>query len=104
MAEVHQPRSTTTKWGYVISAQFPYSQWMSWNMYNTEGIPQLTFNRTAIKPDPGSVNPFETGVPVLAPKRSYHLYLMPAQHAWHRDRTMRARYRRGERGGAAGPR
>ena len=53
--------TSTTKWGYVLSAQFPYSQWMAWNTYNTEGIPQLTVNRTAIKPDPGSVNPFETG-------------------------------------------
>ncbi len=67
----------TTTWGYVISAQFPYSQWMSWNVYNTAGVPQLTINRTAIQADPGSVNPFATGVPVLAPNRSYHLYLMP---------------------------
>ena len=84
--------TSTTKWGYVLSAQFPYSQWMAWNVYNTEGIPQLTVNRTAIKPDPGSVNPFETGVPVLAPKRSYHLYLMPHSTPGTVLESMRARY------------
>lgn len=67
----------TTTWGYVVTAQFPYAQWMSWNVYNQQTVPVLTVNRTQIQPDKGSVNPFVTGVPILAPKRSYHLYLMP---------------------------
>ena len=68
---------TTARWGFVISAQYPFSQWMAWNIYNTPGVPTFTFNRTAIDPDPGSVNPYRSGVPLLAPNRSYHLYLMP---------------------------
>jgi hypothetical protein len=70
--------STTARWAYVITAQFPYSQWMQWNIYNNTGVPTFTFNRTATRADPGSVNPFQDGVPVLARLRSYHLYLMPA--------------------------
>ncbi len=70
--------ATTASWAFVISAQFPYSNWTSWNLYNLKGVPLFTFNRTKIQPDPGSVNPFQSGVPVLAPNRSYHLYLMPA--------------------------
>ncbi len=69
--------STTDRWGFVLSGQFPYSQWMSWNLYNITGVPTYTFLRQNIEADPGSQNPFEAGVPILTPKRSYHLYLMP---------------------------
>ena len=69
---------STAKWGFVISGQFPYAQWMSWTVYNAKGVPTFTFSRTRTKPDSGSVNPFEAGMPLLAPLRAYHLYLMPA--------------------------
>ena len=62
-----EAQRTTAKWGFVVSAQFPYSQWMSWNIYNIEGVPTFTINRTGIEPDPGSVNPYESGMPLLAP-------------------------------------
>ena len=69
---------STAKWGFVISGQFPYALWMSWTVYTAKGVPTFTFPRTGTRPDPGSVNPFQTGVRMLAPSRSYHLYLMPA--------------------------
>ncbi len=89
---------TTASWAYVISAQFPYSQWMSWNLYNLKGAPLFTFNRTTIQPDPGSLNPFQSGVPVLAPTRSYHLYLMPASTPASVISTMKAQFGSGNVG------
>jgi hypothetical protein len=70
--------STTEDWAYVISGDFPYSQWMAWYLYSTKGVPLFKFSDSAIKPDPGSTNPFVVGSKVLAPERSYHLYLMPS--------------------------
>ena len=69
--------SNTASWAFVVSGQFPYSQWISWTMYNARGVPYFTFNRANIRPDSGSVNPFVNGERLLAPSRSYHLYLMP---------------------------
>jgi hypothetical protein len=86
---------TTAKWGFVVSAQFPYSQWMSWNIYNIEGIPTFTINRTGIDADPGSVNPYESGKPLLATHRSYHLYLMPDSTPAAVIQAMQARYGEG---------
>ena len=69
---------SAAKWGFVISGQFPYAQWMSWTVYNGKGVPTFTFSRTNTQPDPGSVNPFVAGARLLTSARSYHLYLMPA--------------------------
>jgi hypothetical protein len=70
--------STTEDWAYVISGDFPYSQWMAWYLYSTKGVPLFKFSDSAIKPDPGSTNPYVVGSKVLAPERSYHIYLMPS--------------------------
>ncbi len=86
---------TTAKWGFVVSAQFPYSQWMSWNIYDIEGVPTFTINRTAIDADPGSMNPYRDKVPLLAPDRSYHLYLMPDSTPAGVIRAMQAKYGEG---------
>jgi hypothetical protein len=90
---------TTATWGYVVTAQFPYAQWMSWNIYDgTTAVPTFTFSRTAIRPDPGSVNPFVSGVRLLAPLRSYHLYLMPAGTPPDVIDTMKSRFGEGNVG------
>ena len=69
--------STTANWAYVISGDFPYSQWMAWYLYDTKGVPLLKFSDSAIAPDAGSTNPYVVGKKILATPRSYHLYLMP---------------------------
>ena len=89
--------------GVRCPAQFPYAQWMSWNIYDgTTAVPTFTFSRTAIRPDPGSVNPFVQGVRLLAPLRSYHLYLMPAGTDPTVIATMKSRFGEGNVGAAAG--
>ena len=70
--------STTASWAYVVTGDFPYSQWMAWYLYDTKGVPLYKFSDSAITPDAGSVNPFVAGVKILATPRSYHLYLMPS--------------------------
>ena len=46
---------TTATWAYVVTGEFPYAQWMSWNIYDgTTAVPTFTFSRTAIRPDPGA--------------------------------------------------
>lgn len=69
--------SDTADWAYVITGDFPYSQWMAWYLYSTKGVPLLKLSDSAILPDAGSTNPYVVGSPVLAPKRSYHIYLVP---------------------------
>ena len=69
--------STTADWYYEISGQFPYSQWMAWYLYSTKGVPLLKLSDTAIMADAGSTNPYVEGNKILAPQRSYHIYLMP---------------------------
>ena len=70
--------STTTDWAYVVSGDFPYSNWMAWYVYTLKGVPVLKVSGSELTPDAGSTNPFVSGNPVLAPTRSYHLYLMPS--------------------------
>ena len=69
--------STTADWAYVITGQFPYSQWMAWYLYSTKGVPLLKLSDTSIQADEGSTNPYVVGNKILAPQRSYHLYVMP---------------------------
>lgn len=70
--------STTQNWAYVVSGDFPYSQWMAWYLYDSKGVPLFKFSESAITPDAGSTNPFVDGNKILATPRSYHLYLMPS--------------------------
>lgn len=69
---------TTKDWAYVVSGDFPYSNWMAWYLYTTAGVPLVKLSDTTIQPDSGSTNPFVPGNKVLASPRSYHLYFMPS--------------------------
>jgi len=70
--------STTANWAYVISGEFPYSQWMAWYLYDSKGVPLFKFSDSAITPEAGSTNPFVVGNKILAAPRSYKIYLMPS--------------------------
>jgi len=70
--------SATANWAYVVTGDFPYSQWMAWYLYSTKGVPLVKLSDTDIKPDAGSVNPFTPGAKILAVQRSYHIYIMPS--------------------------
>ena len=94
---------TTAKWGFVVSAQFPYSQWMSWNIYNIEGVPTFTINRTGIDPDPGSVNPYRSGAAPPGAAALVPPVLDAGHHASWRDPRHAGEIRRGERGEVAEP-
>ena len=75
---VQKLTSDTADWAYVVKGDFPYSTWTAWYLYDLKGVPQFKFADAAITPDPGSTNPFVQGNPILAPKRSFTLYFMPA--------------------------
>jgi hypothetical protein len=68
----------TAGWAYVVEADFPYSNWTAWYLYDSRGVPLFKFSDTALKADSGSVNPFAAGAPVLAPKRRFQITFMPA--------------------------
>ena len=70
--------SATENWAYVVEGDFPYSNWMAWYLYTAKGVPVFKFSDSDITPDSGSTNPFVDGNPILAPKRSYHVYFMPS--------------------------
>ena len=70
--------SDTANWAYVVAGDFPYSNWMAWYLYDTNGVPISKFSDQDILPDDGSTNPFVDGNPILAPERSYTLYFMPS--------------------------
>ncbi len=75
---VQKLTSSTANWAYVVKGDFPYSNWTAWYLYNLKGVPQFKFSDSSITPDAGSTNPFVQGNPILAPKRSFTLYFMPA--------------------------
>jgi hypothetical protein len=70
--------SDTANWGYVVTGDFPYSNWMAWYLYDTNGVPIYKVSDQDILPDAGSTNPFVDGNPILAPERSYTLYFLPS--------------------------
>lgn len=69
---------STRDWAYVLTGDFPYSYWMAWYLYTTDGVPLVKLSDTAITADQGSTNPFVTGNPILAEPRSYRITFMPA--------------------------
>jgi hypothetical protein len=71
------PRVTSEPIGFVISGPFPYAAWTSWTVYDGTVRPFSLAGDSAITPDPGSVNPFIAGTPVLSPNRSFTLLLLP---------------------------
>lgn len=75
---VQKLTSDTQDWAYVVKGDFPYSNWTAWYLYDLKGVPLFKFSDASITPDPGSTNPFVQGNPILAPKRSFTLYFMPA--------------------------
>lgn len=68
---------SAAKVGYIIDGDFPYSNWMAWYVYSGKGVPLAKLADKDITPQPGSTNPTVNGKPVLAPKRSYQIYVMP---------------------------
>ena len=70
--------SDTADWAYVIDAQFPYSNWMAWYLYDTKGVPLFKFSDNKLTAEPGSTNPTVDGNPILASPRAYKMYFMPA--------------------------
>jgi len=70
--------SSTQRIGYVLTGDFPYSNWMAWYVYTLKGVPTAKLADTNIKPDAGSTNPTVDGNPVLAKDRAYTIYFMPA--------------------------
>ena len=70
--------SDTAGWAYEITADFPYSNWTAWYLYNEKGVPLFKWSDSAIVADAGSTNPFVAGNPILASPRHFHLYFMPA--------------------------
>ncbi len=70
--------SDTADWAYVVESDFPYSNWMAWYLYDTDGVPLYKVSDQDIIPDEGSTNPFVDGNPILAPERSFTLYFMPS--------------------------
>ena len=68
----------TADWAYVVNGDFPYSNWMAWYLYDTNGVPIYKVSDQDIIADEGSTNPFVDGNPVLAPERSYTLYFLPS--------------------------
>ena len=70
--------SDTANWAYVVESDFPYSNWMAWYLYDTNGVPVYKVSDQDIIPDEGSTNPFVDGNPILAPERSFTLYFMPS--------------------------
>jgi hypothetical protein len=70
--------SSTAHVGYVLSGDFPYSNWMAWYVYTLKGVPTAKLADSDIKPDSGSTNPTVNGNPVLASPRAYTIDFMPA--------------------------
>jgi hypothetical protein len=70
--------SDTADWAYEVTADFPYSNWTAWYLYDLNGVPLYKFSDASIVPDPGSTNPFVQGNPILAADRSFTLYFMPS--------------------------
>ena len=70
--------SDTADWAYEVTADFPYSNWTAWYLYDLKGVPIYKFSDASITPDAGSTNPFVQGNPVLAEDRSFTLYFMPS--------------------------
>ena len=71
------PKVTTDPIGYEITGDFPYAAWTSWTIYDAQAKPFSLATDSKITPDAGSVNPFVVGNPVLAPKRSFTLLVLP---------------------------
>ncbi len=57
--------SDTADWAYVVEGDFPYSNWMAWYLYDTNGVPVYKVSDQDIIPDEGSTNPFVDGNPIL---------------------------------------
>ena len=77
-ASAQKLNDDTADWAYLVTGDFPYSNWMAWYLYDTNGVPVYKLSDQDILPDAGSTNPFVDGNSVLAPKRSYTLYFMPS--------------------------
>jgi len=68
----------TASWAYEVTADFPYSNWTAWYLYNLKGVPLFKYDDDKLLADAGSTNPFAQGAPILASPRHFHVYFMPA--------------------------
>ena len=59
---------------FLIHGKFPYSVMLTWVIYDASAQIYSAVTDQQITPDPGSVNPFVPGTPVLSPNRSYTLF------------------------------
>ncbi len=75
---VQKLTSDTADWAYEVKAEFPYSNWTAWYLYNLKGQPLYKLSDKDTTPDAGSTNPFVQGNPVLAPERSFTITFMPS--------------------------
>ena len=68
-----------------IEGQYPYSRYMSWNVYDSAARPIDALSDFELLPDPGSSNPFLPGADRTATQRSYTAFIQvgpaPAQPA-----------------------
>lgn len=64
--------------GFAVRGQFPYANWMSWTTVNAQVIAYSVISDKAIKPAPGSVNPFQdTSASVFSTPRDYNIIIVP---------------------------
>lgn len=73
------PGTGTDHLGLVVEADFPYAAWTSWTTYKLTGtFPAVNvLPRSSVVPDSGSVNPYVTGNPVMAPRRHFRILVVP---------------------------
>jgi hypothetical protein len=72
------PAVTKEPVAYVVSGDFPFAAWTSWMIYDEMAKPFSVANDTKITPDPGNVNPFVPGTPVLSSNRHFELLILPS--------------------------
>jgi hypothetical protein len=58
-----------------IEADFPYSRYTSWNLYDSQAKPISGLNDQELKADPGSSNPFLPGADRFARRRHYTAFI-----------------------------
>src|SRR5919108_2483193 len=58
-----------------IEADFPYSRYTSWNLYDSQAKPIAGLNDQELRADPGSSNPFLPGADRFATPRHYTAFI-----------------------------
>src|SRR5919109_289498 len=58
-----------------IEADFPYSRYTSWNLYDSQAKPIAGLNDQELRADPGNKNPFLPGANRFAKRRHYTAFI-----------------------------